>query len=196
MAEDNEIIQRVLEGDIDHFERLVEKYQSKVFGMVARRIPEGDREIVAQDAFLSCFRSLDKFNTARPFENWLATITTRKCHDYWRQKGRIGAIEAQMGEKKERWFEAASNAVSLEEFESEVRREDSLALLNEVLEKLSPDDRLLVDMIYLEEMKLKDVAEALGLTLSNVKVKVMRARGKMRKAIEEMDKSAMRANNE
>lgn len=196
MAEDNEIIQRVLEGDIDHFERLVEKYQSKVFGMVARRIPEGDREIVAQDAFLSCFRSLDKFNTARPFENWLATITTRKCHDYWRQKGRIGAIEAQMGEKKERWFEAASNAVSLEEFESEVRREDSLALLNEVLEKLSPDDRLLVDMIYLEGMKLKDVAEALGLTLSNIKVKVMRARGKMRKAIEEMDERAMRADNE
>jgi len=186
----------VLEGDIDHFERLVEKYQSKVFGMVARRIPEGDREIVAQDAFLSCFRSLDKFNTARPFENWLATITTRKCHDYWRQKGRIGAIEAQMGEKKERWFEAASNAVSLEEFESEVRREDSLALLNEVLEKLSPDDRLLVDMIYLEGMKLKDVAEALGLTLSNIKVKVMRARGKMRKAIEEMDERAMRADNE
>ena len=181
MTDDNEIIQNILDGDIDLFERLLDRYQRKVFGIVAGRVPECDRETVAQDVFVDCFRSLEKFDRSKPFENWLSTIAVRRCHDYWRKRGRAGGVD---GESRDVWIETANDSASLEEFERSVKREETLALLNEVLGTLGADDRLLVDMIYLEGMKLKDVAERLGLSLSNVKVKAMRARAKMRDAIE------------
>jgi RNA polymerase sigma-70 factor (ECF subfamily) len=181
MSDDNEIIQNILDGDIDLFGKLLDRHQRKVFGIVARRVPECDREAVAQDVFVDCFKSLEKFDRSKPFENWLSTIAVRRCHDYWRKKGASANLE---GEWRDEWIEAANDSASIEEFERKVRREDTLAVLNEALDALSPDDRLLVDMIYLEGMKLKDVADRLGLTLSNVKVKAMRARTKMRAAIE------------
>ncbi len=181
MLGDSDIVKRVLDGEIDLFEQLVERYQGRVFGIVSKRIPADDWGEVAQDVFLNCFRSLSGFDTARPFENWIATIAVRRCHDYWRSRSRRGVLEV---EARGELLEVAGAAESVAEFEARVKKSDMLALLDEAMGKLNPDERELMDMIYLEEMKLKDVAEALGLSLSNVKVKAMRTRGKLRAAFE------------
>jgi RNA polymerase sigma-70 factor, ECF subfamily len=180
MIDDRDIIQQVLDGEIDKFEMLIEKYRQKVFSIVGKRVPYQDHNEVAQDVFLNSFRSLSKFSLDRPFENWLSRIALRTCCDYWRAHAKDKQIASVTQEKYDIWFENAGNAKSLEEFEANANREETLELLEIVLQKLSHEDRVLVEMIYFEGETLKEAAEVLNWTLSKVKVRAMRARNKMR----------------
>ncbi|MCF6177346.1 MAG: RNA polymerase sigma factor [Victivallaceae bacterium] len=181
---DSDIIQQVLDGDIDQFEQLIEKYENKVFSIVARRIPQQDHNAVAQDIFLNIFRSLSRFALDRPFDNWLTTIAVRNCHDYWRKHGRKQQlIMAAPREKTASWFEKVEAVNALAEFKTEIDRRDKLELIEQLLRQLKPDDRLMVELIYFEDLPLQEVADALEWKLSKVKVRAMRAREKMRRHI-------------
>lgn len=186
MTEDRDIIQQVLDGEIDKFEMLIEKYRQKIFGIVGKRIPYQDHNEVAQDVFLNCFRSLSNFKLDRPFENWLARIAMRTCYDYWREHAKDKQLASAPEEKHEQWLEQARSSKSLEDFEKKVKREETLEMLGIVLQLLKPEDRLLIDMIYFEEMSMQEAADTLKWKLSKVKVRAMRARLKMRERIKEV----------
>ena len=184
MTEDREIIQQVLDGEVDKFEILIEKYRQKVFTIVGKRIPYQDHHAVAQDVFLNCYRSLSGFILERPFENWLARIALRTCCDYWREhaKDRHTAVVPE-NEDHNSWLELAGAATSLADFEAKVNREETLEILEIVLRKLNPEDRMLVEMVYFDGMSLQEAADLLEWKLSKVKVRAMRARQKMRESI-------------
>ena len=186
MAEDREIIQQVLDGEINKFEMLIEKYRHKIFGIVGKRIPYEDHNEVAQDVFLNSFRSLSKFSLDRPFENWLSTIAIRTCCDYWRKHSKDKQITDGPEDKHDEWFELAGSAKSLDDFEASVRQEETFEILALVLQKLNPEDRVLVEMIYFEGLSMQETADVLEWKLSKVKVRAMRARNKMREYIEEL----------
>ena len=181
---DSDIIKQVLDGDIDQFERLIEKYENKVFSIVARRIPQQDHGTVAQDIFLNLFRSLNRFALDRPFDNWLATIAVRSCHDYWRKNGRKKQLIMEAPQEKTvAWLEMVEAVNALAEFKTEIERQDKIELVEKLLQQLKPDDRLMVELIYFEDLPLQEVADALAWKLSKVKVRAMRARKRMRQCI-------------
>lgn len=183
MIDDRDIIQQVLDGDINKFEMLIEKYRQKVFAIVGKRIPYEDHNSVAQDVFLNCFRSLANFDPDRAFENWLSTIAIRTCYNYWREHAKDKQIVSAPEDKYDNWLEIAGTAKSLEDFESKVNREETLEILEIVMNQLSPEDRVLVEIIYFEGMSLQEAADILEWKLSKVKVRAMRARNKMREII-------------
>ncbi len=184
---DRDIIRQILNGEINQFELLVDKYRRKVFSVICKRVPVSDQESTAQDAFLKAFRSLSTFNTAMPFDNWLTTIAVRACYDYWRAHHRSKQVELVANKKShEEWLQHAQDAHSLEQFESEVSKKETLEIVKMVLERLPPEDRLLIDLIYFEGWKLKEAAEILNWNLSKTKVRAMRARGKFKKEIEKI----------
>lgn len=181
---DNDIIKQVLDGEVDQFERLIKKYENKVFSIVAKRIPPQDHGSVAQDVFLNTFRSLGRFTLNRPFDNWLATIAVRNCHDYWRKHGRKQQLVMEAPqEKTAAWFEMVEGVNALAEFKVEIDRRDKLELIEQLLRQLKPDDRLMIELIYFEALPLQEVADALEWKLSKVKVRAMRARKRMRQSI-------------
>ncbi len=181
---DSDIIKQVLDGDINQFERLIEKYENKVFSIVAKRIPPQDREVVAQDIFINLFRSLDRFKLGKPLDNWLATIAVRNCHNYWRKHGRKQQLvmETPQGQTAA-WFEMVEGVNALTEFKVEIDRQNKLELIEQLLLQLKPDDRLMIELIYFEDLPLQEVADALEWKLSKVKVRAMRARKYMRQNI-------------
>lgn len=79
--EDGTAIRQVLAGEVDRFEVLLRKYSDRVFSMVGRKVPAGDVAAVAQEVFVSAFRSLGSFEAVQPFEHWLARIVRRRCCD-------------------------------------------------------------------------------------------------------------------
>lgn len=181
---DSDIIQQVVDGDIDQFEQLITKYENRVFHIVAKRIPQQDHGTVAQDIFLNIFRSLNRFALERAFENWLTTIAIRTCHDYWRKHGRKQQlIMAPPQGKTVAWFEMVEAVNALAEFKTEIERRDKLELLEKLLQQLKPDDRLMMELIYFEDLPLQEVADVLEWKLSRVKVRAMRARKRMRQNI-------------
>jgi RNA polymerase sigma-70 factor (ECF subfamily) len=182
--DDSEIIQQILDGDINKFELLVEKYNKSIFRIIYKRIPYQDQESTAQEIFLKAFQSLSTFDLEKPFENWLSTIAIRSCYNYWREQKRKRQISlVSIEEKHEEWLEQAENAHSIEKFEAEVSQQETLEMLKIVMEKLSPEDRLLVDLIYFEGWKLKEAAEILNWKLNKTKVRAMRARQKLKEEL-------------
>ncbi len=187
--DDRDIIRQILDGEINQFELLVDKYRRKVFSVICKRVPVSDQELTAQDVFLKAFRSLSTFNITMPFENWLMTIAVRTCFDYWRSHHRLKQTKLVLSEDShEEWLQNVEDAYSIEKFESEVSRKETLEILQIILKKLSPEDRLLIDMVYLEGWKFKDVAKILNWKLSKTKVRSMRAKHKMRKELEKLFK--------
>lgn len=184
---DHKIISSVLNGNVDDFIVLVNKYRARVFFLTAKRIPVNDIEDVAQETFIRAFKSLDTFSRQKPFENWLSIITLRTCCDYWRKNARQKEFTAPADDSGNlKWLELVAGRSASDEYRKNVRNEDIRELLNWTLKKLQPDDRSLVEMIYFEGHSLKEVAEVLDWGMSKTKVRAMRARSKMRRILDKL----------
>jgi RNA polymerase sigma-70 factor (ECF subfamily) len=91
-----------------------------------------------------------------------------------------------LSEEQSQWFDRVSVGLSREVFERECQREDAAEVVHKALARLSPEDRVLVECIYFEELPLKEVAATLGWSLSNAKVRAFRARKKLRQIVEHL----------
>jgi len=184
---DYEIIKNILEGNKDDFEIIIDKYQNKVFAMIAKRIPQDDVSDLAQEAFLRIYKGLVNYAPKRPFENWLSVITLRTCYDFWRRKSRIKELTAPhfAYESHNEWLEKISITMASEAFLKTNQVNEAKELLDWALTKLSPDDRTLIEMVHLDGHSFKEAAEVLEWKLSKTKVRALRARKKLKIFISE-----------
>jgi RNA polymerase sigma-70 factor (ECF subfamily) len=184
-AYENETIKRILGGRREEFGILVEKYREKVFAVTAKRIPRDDIEDVAQEAFIRIFRGLAGYAPIKPFENWLTTITLRCCCDYWRVAGRRQERTAPDPEQID-WLERIQAAMSEEAFRALSFRHEAEELLSVTMDRLNAEDRTLIELVYWEDRPLAEAAEVLEWGLVKTKVRLMRARRKLRKIIADL----------
>ena len=179
-----EIISRILSGNVDDFELLVEEHKGKVFSIVRKRVPQADAEEVAHKVFIAAFKALGSFSRNKPFENWLSGIAVRSCCNYWRECGSSRKVLASApGDEHLEWLEKVCRGDSLEKFETLVRRQEARELIGWCLNKLSPEDRALLEMIYFEDWPLKEAAAAMEWGMAKTKIRAMRAKAKMKQII-------------
>ncbi|MCB2189419.1 MAG: RNA polymerase sigma factor [Deltaproteobacteria bacterium] len=182
---DQEAIDRVLAGETDAFQHLLEAHQGRVARIVGRRVPPDAVEEVAQDAFVRAFQGLAGFRGEAPFEHWLSRLAVLACHDYWRASHRRHEIpESGLSEAAQHWLAgwAAQEAATAEPTRALEVRE----LLHWALARLTPAERSVVTLVYLEEMSVKEAAATLGWSQVNVKVRSHRARKKLKKLLDEV----------
>jgi len=185
---ESQIIENILDGDIDAFAFLIDKYRGKIRAVISKRIPFQEIDSLVQDVFVKAYQGLSGFKKDLPFENWIVTIAMRVCCDYWRASGRskiADNVHPSIEDDHNTWIEQAGHSKSIEEFEKSVSIQETREVLEIVINKLSPEDKTLIDLVYYEGWKLKDVAKVLDWKLSKVKVRAMRAKEKMRKHISE-----------
>ena len=178
---DEDIIHRVIAGEVDAFEFLLEKYQARVFRIIGRRVPRPDLEEVAHDAFVRAYISLPTFERRGDFESWLTKIAVRACYDYWREryKRREQPVSSLSEDQLRRLARAAADQSMRSDGGREARLE-ARELLGWAMDKLSPEDRAVLELVYLEERPVKEAAELLGWSSVNVKVRAYRSRKKLR----------------
>lgn len=181
IPDDMMIITEVLNGDSDAFRHLLDRYEARVARLVAAHVPGDSVAEVSHDTFIRAYKSLAGYKPIKPFGNWLTTIATRSCHDFWRDRYRSREVPAcDMSENGQRFIENALAADSVEAFEAIARQREAREILSLVLDQLSPLDRMVLTMTYLEEQTVKDSAEMLGISASNVKIRSFRAKRKLR----------------
>ena len=186
---DLKIIDSVLDGNVDDFVVLVNKHRERVFLMTAKRIPANDVEDVTQEAFIRAFKNLHTFSRRKPFVNWLSIIVLRTCCDYWRKNSKRRELTAPANNDDNgdmKWLEIIAAEASSENHAKTAKRKELRELLDWTLNKLSAEDRTLVEIIYFEGNSLKEAAEVLNWGLSKTKVRAMRARHKMRKILKQI----------
>jgi RNA polymerase sigma-70 factor (ECF subfamily) len=179
-TEDLYYIEAVRKGNAQAFSVLVEKYQKLVYTLALKLLkkPE-DAEEMAQDTFVKAFQKLDSYEGKSKFSTWLYSITYNACVSELRKR-RIefkSLDDTRITEQDE---------MKMHDYYREVKKEDQERYLNLALEKLPEDDQVLVTLYYYESQSMDEISMITGLTVSNIKVKIHRARKKMYEFLHEM----------
>jgi len=181
-----ELIAAVLQGDSASFEPLVAKYSPRVFA-TARRYARRDSEIedIAQEVWLKAFDKLKSFRGEAPFEHWLMRMTVRTCYDFLRghQRNRESSF-SEISEPEEDWLDRFVTDTGGATEAADAAK----ALINRVLDRLSPEARLIIQLLEIEDRSVKEIAELTGWSVPLVKVRAFRARAEMRKILARMAK--------
>ncbi|MEA2014614.1 MAG: RNA polymerase sigma factor [Thermodesulfobacteriota bacterium] len=181
---DNEIIHRIIDGETDAFAHILTRYKEYVMGIVSRHVPYDQVEETAHDAFIRAYQSLPTFKQESGFKYWLSSITVRTCYDFWRQRYRSKEVSmSSLTEKHQQWLENVISDTSDRAFDEHGLRKEAREILDWALAKLSAEDRMVLELVYLEGLTVKEAADLLGWTTANVKVRSFRSRIKLRKLL-------------
>jgi RNA polymerase sigma-70 factor (ECF subfamily) len=176
---DDQIINRILKGEQSEFALLVEKYQNYVFTLVLRFTESReDAEEIAQDVFVKAYRSLADFRGDSKFSTWLFTITRTTCLSFLRKK-KLDTISLD-NERTGLRVENRESGFSANGIEQKSRH----AMLNQAIAMLSPDDTQVLNLFYKGDQTLEEIGKIMRLDPNTVKVKLHRARQRLKDKME------------
>ena len=185
MSGDLQIINRVLQGDVECFAELIDRYQQHVTNIVNRHVPSDHVAEVAHDVFVRAFSGLAGFSTGVPFEHWLSGIAVRTCYDFWRTRSREDVPVSSFTEEHDAWIDQVLADESDARFQEQARRQETTEILQQALQCLSPENRLVLTLVHLEGHSVREAARLLGWSVVNVKVRAHRARHALRRLLRE-----------
>ncbi len=176
---DSEIISRVLGGDQQLYAELVKRYQNFVFTIALRYTPvREDAEEIAQDTFVKAYKSLKDFRGDSKFSTWLYAIVNSTSITFLRKK----RIETHSLDN-ENVFESADSQAS-DTRANQVEQKSKVAMISKAINLLSPDDAKLITLFYKAEQSLEEIAQILDMETNTVKVKLHRARQRLKDKME------------
>jgi len=183
-SSDADLIAAVLKGDAASFEPLIAKYQPRIFA-TARRYARRESEVedIVQEVFIKAFQKLGSFRGEAPFEHWLMRLAVRTCYDFLRehQRNRETAF-TDFATEDMGWLDRF-NTDSPDNSEAAKHARE---LVEQVMAQLTPDARLILTLLEIEDRSVKEIAELTGWSTPLVKVRAFRARAQMRKVMEKM----------
>jgi RNA polymerase sigma factor (sigma-70 family) len=165
---------------VDHLYPLVIRI---VRSHLPRRVPEED---LAQEIFLKMFTRLEQYQGAVPFSHWVSRIAVTTCIDHLRAQKR--RPEFRWADLSETEAEVLDNVITNE---SDVAINDALSaheLVHKLLDQLKPDDQLVIRLLDLEQKSIAEIGALTGWNQSLIKVRAFRARRKLQKLFQELQK--------
>jgi RNA polymerase sigma-70 factor (ECF subfamily) len=184
---EKEIIKRVLAGEQAGFAQLVQRYQSYVFTLVLRFTDNReDAEEISQDVFVKAYRSLADFRGDAKFSTWLYTIVRTSCITFLRKK-RLATTS----------LDNERTSIQVENRESGftanvIEQKSKHAMVNAAIQMLSPDDTQILTLFYKGEQTLEEIGRVMRLDPNTIKVKLHRARNRLKEKMEKHFSYAVR----
>src|SRR5579884_2969209 len=168
MEFDRGLIVRAQQGDVSAQEAIVKQFSGMVFRLISRFFrSREDVEDLAQDVFLKLFARIDQVRPDENFSGWLARVTVNTCYDELRKTRRRKVALETYGPEM-----AGVQTVAPQE-------PDSLGKARLALQRLDPKLRIPLVLKEVEDMSVEEIAKTMGLTQTNVKVRLFRARKKL-----------------
>jgi RNA polymerase sigma-70 factor (ECF subfamily) len=169
MGDDVAVIQRVLQGDVESFRALVERYQGLLFGFLRNLLSNAaDCEDLAQEVFLAAFQNLAAYQPAQArFSTWLLTIARNKCLNLLKKKKSV----ALPGLPQE--IDARTPDTILAE-------EELFRQLDAVLAALPLEQKTAFVLAEIQGLSYEEIGAIEGISLGTVKSRISRARDKLR----------------
>jgi RNA polymerase sigma-70 factor (ECF subfamily) len=177
---DEEVVERVLAGDTALYEVVMRRYNTRLY-RVARSIlrNHGEAEDVMQDAYVRAFQHLGQFRGRAKFSTWLTRIAVNEALARERKARRFEDWD-DMNENQQDEIGATPRKSNPE---SETASVEMSKILELAIEKLPEGYRTVVMMRDVEDMTTAETAECLSLTEENVKIRLHRAHGMLRKEL-------------
>lgn len=170
---DQYLIDRTLEGNINSFGELVDRYQNFVFTIAIRILKVSEEaEEVAQDSFIKAFDSLSTFRGESKFSTWLYRIVYHKSLDRIKKNNRHRTYEINEEITADR-LDSIENGLEF------LMNEERSRLIKSCIAKLPEDDAAIITLYYYEEQSVKEISKVTDLSEDNVKIKLYRSRKKL-----------------
>jgi len=183
------LVRRAQSGDESAFSEIVARYQSKVFSIIHGIVRQrNDVEDIAQQVFAKVYFSIRNFDFRSSLITWIYKITVNECFDYLRKKKvRKLVYESDMSEDEVRRVENSEPAL-----DRGARADSSLARRDYVVKlmnRVSDEERQLLMLKEVEGYSVEELSGMLKMNENTVKVKLFRARQKLMKAAQRLDRA-------
>lgn len=166
-------IERILDGKREEYAWFVNTYSQQVLDFSSRIVPDTeDAKEVAQDAFVKAFRSLATFNFQSSFYTWLCRIA------YHESINRL---------KHQQIHYVDISDIPIEEEDLSTGREERIALMEEALDNLQPNERLLLHLYYYEDRPLREIAYIMDAEANTLAARLHRIRKKLLQMIKQKE---------
>jgi len=181
------LVRRAQAGDESAFQEIVERYQSKVFSIIHGIVRQrNDVEDIAQQVFTKIYFSMRNFDFRSSLITWVYKITVNECFDYLRKKKvRKLVYESDMSEDEVRRVENSETGSKAVRADTNLARRDYVVKL---LERVSGEERELLMLKEVEGYSVEEMARRLKMNENTIKVKLFRARQKLVKASQRLDR--------
>jgi len=187
-SQEGALVRRAQAGDDAAFREIVEHYQSKVFSIIHGIVRQrNDVEDIAQQVFTKVYFSIGNFDFRSSLITWIYKITVNGCFDYLRKKKvRKLVYESDLSEDEARRVENTEPSVRQVPADVNLARRDYIFKL---LTKVSDEERNLLMLKEVEGHSVEELAEMTGMNENTIKVKLFRARQKLVKAAQRLDRA-------
>ena len=176
---DIELIDQTLAGNQAAYADLVKRHQRFVFTLALRFAKNReDAEEIAQDCFIKAYRSLSAFQRQSKFSTWLYSIVYTTAMTFLRKK-RVDTDSID----DENTYIQLENSSSSHEINSAENKSRSY-YLNQAITQLMPDDAAIITLFYMGEQSLEEIGKTLSIETNTVKVKLFRARQRLKEKLE------------
>ena len=166
-------IESAKKGDQVAFTFLLDHYWNEVYGFMLKRTEnETDSEDITIETFSKAFDKIATYNPEFQFNTWLIAIAKNVHIDMLRKKKSTIFVEI-TDEEDQQAYNVADSSPSAED---ELIKEQNLSRLLQFIKELKPHYQEVIQLRYFQEMSYQEIAEQLNEPLSNVKIKLLRAK--------------------
>ena len=185
MSDDVELITRCLDGDIDSFNRLVQRWEKRVYNFILSQI--GNQEEawdLCQKTFIQAYKDLERLRDPNRFSAWIYQIAMNRCKDLYRSRKRrptqsLDGLEDLPEETVQGWFVSQPDSP-----EDMAHNRDLQDILLKALQDIPPEQRIVVVMKEYQGLKFSEIAEALEVPLNTVKSRMYYGLNALRQVFE------------
>jgi RNA polymerase sigma factor (sigma-70 family) len=170
------LVQRAVNGEQKAYADLLSRYRDAIYFMLLKMVNNtDDADDLTIEAFGKAFKNINQYTPNFAFSTWLFKIATNNCIDFIRKRrgGLVISIDKVHEGHDEMPIHIHSDELDPEE---SMISQQKVKLMREVVQKLKPRYRKLVEMRYFEEKSYEEIAEELELPIGTVKAQLFRAR--------------------
>jgi RNA polymerase sigma-70 factor (ECF subfamily) len=174
-------IEKAIKGDQVAFTFLLDHYWNEVYGFMLKRTEnETDSEDITIETFSKAFDKIATYNAEFQFNTWLIAIAKNVHIDMLRKRKSNVFVEI-TDEEDQQAYNIADSSPSAED---ELITEQNLSRLLQFIKELKPHYQEVIQLRYFQEMSYQEISEQLNEPLSNVKIKLLRAKKLLAEIIE------------
>ena len=181
-SNDNELINKTLEGDEYSFSLLVDRHKDFVVSMAVRILQnEQLAEEVAQDSFLKAYKALRSFERKSKFSTWLYRITYNVALNVLKKENRTRDFFSD--EEPEKYLDIPISKQNINSTLDMAEHNNTGQIVRECIAKLPPKFASIITMFHLNQMKYEEISELMDLPIGTVKSHIHRGRALLKKFI-------------
>ena len=169
------LVKKATDGDQKAYAELLARYRDAIYYMLLKMVSNAsDAEDLTIEAFGKAFKNLNQYAPNYAFSTWLFKIATNNCIDFIRKK-KANHISLDHNDDD---HEKATHEVqsSVPDPEEELINQQKVMLMRNVVTKLKPRYRKLIELRYFNELSYEEIADELELPIGTVKAQLFRAR--------------------